>query len=96
MKVVESFTDSLLGGQKCVIERLAGFFKECPFVPKQQIIKEGNPAESAFLIRSGICTILSLRTPLIESKLHEGIELSLNVNMTPTKSSRNNIMRGYM
>lgn len=77
-------------------ERLARFFKERTFYPGQLLIKEGTAANSAFLIREGVCDIISFNTPLIPSKLFQPTRTTLKVERTKVRRAASHKMNGYM
>jgi len=75
-------------------ERLAGFFKERNFAPRQLLIKENSPANTLYLIREGMCNVVSFNSPLVYSKLFERNQIDLRaVKMLKQTKSRT---KGYM
>lgn len=76
-------------------ERLGRFFKERSLMPGQEVLHEGAAAVSAFLIREGICNILSHKSPLIPDQLRDVGRVALKVDRR-TVMSRAKQMPGYM
>jgi len=77
-------------------ERLARFFKERTFVPNQEIIREGAPANNAFYIREGVCRVLSGNSPLVNENLYDNTKVTLKVDRRVIPIAKKHKISGYL
>ena len=84
-------------------ERLCRFFKETIFLPGKEIVPEGTLPTSAYLIREGVCVVMSRQNPLFHPS-RQKCQVP-ETTKTPTNPSAKSIMpqqspaktmRGYM